>query len=235
MGTSSHDQRPTIESFEFYQEGFAMNFGQNAPRNELTRRDLMIKLGAGVLAMGVTSACAPIPAIVSTQSTRSGDFSMHTVSGRTATSQTESVSAEESFREFLARFEEGTSRFINGDPTLWKANASQRDDVTIMGAWGAAEVGWDEAGARYDWAAARFLESGAKVNVEYLASGVSGDFAYTIANEHSEALIVGQDKLAPMALRVTHLFRLEDGEWKLIHRHADPLMEKTAPDTVLQQ
>jgi hypothetical protein len=28
---------------------------------------------------------------------------------------------------------------------------------------------------------------------------------------------------------------MEDGEWKLIHRHADPLMEKTAPDAVLQR
>lgn len=145
------------------------------------------------------------------------------------------VSTEESFCEFLPHFEEGTSRFINGDPTLWKANASQRDDVTIMGAWGAAEVGWDEAAPRYDWAAARFLESGAKVHVEYLASGVSGDLAYTIANERSEALIAGQNKLASMALRVTHLFRWEDGKWKLIHRHADPLMEKTAPGTVLQK
>jgi ketosteroid isomerase-like protein len=212
-----------------------MNFGQEALPTELTRRDLMIKLGAGVLALGVTSACAPIPAVVSAKSTRSGDFSMHTVSGRTVTSQSESTLAEESFGEFLSSFEEGLSRFVNGDPVLWKANASQGDDVTIMGAWGAAEVGWDEAGPRYDWAAARFLESGAQVNVEYLASGVSGDLAYTIANERSEALIVGQEQLAPMALRVTHLFRLEDGEWKLIHRHADPLMEKTAPNTVLQK
>jgi ketosteroid isomerase-like protein len=144
-------------------------------------------------------------------------------------------STEESFRQFLPHFEEGTSRFINGDPTLWKANASQRDDATIMGAWGAYEQGWDEVGPRYDWAAARFKESGAKVSVEYLASGVSGDLAYTIANERSEALVAGQDQLAPMALRVTHLFRMEDGEWKLIHRHADPLMEKTAPETVLQK
>jgi hypothetical protein len=33
---------------------------------------------------------------------------------------------------FLPRFEEGTSRFINGDNTLWKQNASRRDDVKIM-------------------------------------------------------------------------------------------------------
>jgi ketosteroid isomerase-like protein len=40
---------------------------------------------------------------------------------------------------------------------------------------------------------------------------------------------------APMALRVTHLFRREAGTWMLIHRHADPLMETTPPGAVLQK
>jgi ketosteroid isomerase-like protein len=37
-----------------------------------------------------------------------------------------------------------------------------------------------------------------------------------------------------MSLGVTHLFRKEQGEWKLLHRHADPLMSKTAPAAVLR-
>jgi hypothetical protein len=36
-----------------------------------------------------------------------------------------------------------------------------------------------------------------------------------------------------MSLRVTHLFRRERGEWKLLHRQADPLMSKTEPAAVL--
>jgi ketosteroid isomerase-like protein len=104
-----------------------------------------------------------------------------------------------------------------------------------MGAWGAYEKGWNEAGPRYDWAAARFVKSGAKVDIEYLASGVSGDLAYTVAIERSDALIAGQGRRAKMPLRVTHLFRREGGEWKLLHRHADPLIDKTAPEAVLQK
>jgi ketosteroid isomerase-like protein len=199
-----------------------MHFRQDGTQDELTRRDLLVKFGIGVLALSAASACASISPLASVQTTTSGDHSM------------QPAATEESFHQFLTSFEEGTNRFINGDPTLWKANASQGDDATIMGAWGAYEQGWDEVGPRYDWAAARFRESGAKLDIEYLALGVSGDLAYTIANERSEALIVGQDKPAPMALRVTHLFRMENGAWKLIHRHADPLMEKTAPNTVLK-
>jgi ketosteroid isomerase-like protein len=142
---------------------------------------------------------------------------------------------DSSLRSFLPRFEAGIDRFINGDPTLWKRNASRRDDVTIMGGWGAYEKGWNEVGPRYDWAAARFKESGAKVKIEYISSGVSGDLAYTVSIERSEAQVVGQEKPASMALRVTHIFRKEDREWKLVHRHADPIINKTAPGTVLQK
>jgi ketosteroid isomerase-like protein len=140
-----------------------------------------------------------------------------------------------SLQAFLPQFEAGTSSFINGDPSLWKQQASQGDDVTLLGGWGAYKRGWNEVGPHYDWAAARFRESGAAVQVEYLASNVSGDLAYTVAIERSEVLIVGQDKPAPLVLRVTHIFRKEDGAWKLIHRHADPLMDKTTPDAVLQK
>jgi ketosteroid isomerase-like protein len=86
---------------------------------------------------------------------------------------------------------------------------------------------------RYEWAAARFEESGASVQFQYLSSGVSGELAYTVAIERSRVRIVGQEEPAAMSLRVTHLFRKEQGEWKLLHRHADPLMGKTAPGAVL--
>ena len=135
----------------------------------------------------------------------------------------------------MPRFEEGITRFINGDPTLWKQNASQRDDAMIMGAWGAFEKGWKEVDARYDWAAARFKDSGAKVAVEYLSCGVTGNLAYIVAIERSEVHLVDQDKPIPMALRTNHIFRKEEGAWTLVLRHADPLIAKTAPATVLQR
>jgi len=38
-----------------------------------------------------------------------------------------------------------------------------------------------------------------------------------------------------MVLRVTHVFRRDAGAWRLVHRHADPLVNTTAPAAVLQQ
>src|SRR5688572_8109422 len=92
-----------------------------------------------------------------------------------------SVASNGDFKAFLGRFEAATTRFLNGDAAQWKQIASHRDDVTLMGAWGAYEKSWGEVGPRYDWAVSRFVDSGARMQVEYLASGESGDLAYTIA------------------------------------------------------
>ena len=145
------------------------------------------------------------------------------------------VVSDPSLREFLESFEDGTRRFINGDTALWMENVSRGRDVMIMGAWGAYEKGWPEVQARYEWAGARFRDSGAKLSVEYLTSVQSGDLAFTTAIERAEVKVAGQEKAAPMALRVTHIFRKEDGAWKLVLRHADPLAAKTAPDAVLEK
>jgi ketosteroid isomerase-like protein len=143
--------------------------------------------------------------------------------------------ADPELRAFLPGFEAATRAFMDGDATLWKQHVSRRDDVLIMGAWGDHEQGWPAVSARYDWACARFRKSGATLEVEYLVAVRSGDLASTTAIERAFVLLAGQEQLAAMALRVTHLFRREEDGWKLVLRHADPLVSKTATEAVLQR
>ncbi len=158
------------------------------------------------------------------------------LSGCTKTEVPPTAAGDSSFQAFLPQWEAAQSRFINGDPTLWKQNASHRDDATIFGAFGGHEKGWNEVGARNDWASSQFKDSGATQKIEYLNTGVSGDLAFTVTIERQEEVRMGdQEKPAPRALRVTQIFRKEDGVWKLLHRHADPLIEKKAPATVTQK
>jgi ketosteroid isomerase-like protein len=136
-----------------------------------------------------------------------------------------------SLQAFLPEWEQAQSRFINGDPSLWKQNASKGEDATIFGAFGGYEKGWNEVGPRYEWASSQFKESGATQKIEYLNAGASGDLAFTVGIERQQARVGSQNTLTPRALRVTQVFRKEGGGWKLLHRHADPLLEKKAPST----
>ena len=141
------------------------------------------------------------------------------------------TTADSSFRAFLPVWEKAFSRFIKGDPTLWKQHASHRDDVTILGAFGGyGEKGWDAVGARYDWASSQYKGGGARVKVEYISIVVSGDLAFTVGIERMEGARVGhQQNPGLRTLRATQIFRREGGAWKLLHRHADPLIEKQVP------
>lgn len=133
-----------------------------------------------------------------------------------------------SLRAFLPQWEQAQTRFINGDPSLWKQYSSQRDDVTILGGFGGyGEKGWSAVGERYDWASSQYKPGGATMKVEYLNIGVSGDLGYTVAIERQQgARVRDQAAAAQRALRATQVFRKEEGAWKLVHRHADPLVEK---------
>ena len=157
-----------------------------------------------------------------------------TLFGYAQTQVHQDTTADSSFRAFLPEWEKAQSRFSNGDPTLWKQHASHRDDVTVLGRFGGyGEKGWDAVGARYDWASSQFKGGGATLKVEYLSVVVSGDLAFTVGIERREGGRVGDPQNpARGALRVTQIFRREDGAWKLLHRHADPLIEKQAPSAV---
>jgi hypothetical protein len=41
-------------------------------------------------------------------------------------------------------------------------------------------------------------------------------------------------EITPVAVRVTSVFCLEDGDWKLLHRHADPITTRREARSVVQ-
>lgn len=147
--------------------------------------------------------------------------------GQRPTAQT--TPKDTSFNTFLQTLEQANINFINGDPTLWKQLCSQSNDATILGGFGGYEKGWNEVGTRYNWASSQFKASGAQKRFEYVSKVVSEKMAYTIAIERSEFLLARQEKTTSEALRVTQIYRKENGGWKLLHRHADPFLEKKAP------
>jgi len=52
------------------------------------------------------------------------------------------------------------------------------------------------------------------------------------ASERRAVRLADTPATAPMTLRVTYVFGKEDGRWKLLHRHADPLVDTMAAASV---
>jgi ketosteroid isomerase-like protein len=143
------------------------------------------------------------------------------------------MSAADDFNHTIQQERTANQHFMAGDAAPVKALWSHADDVTICGGWGAYEKGWEQVGPRLDWAAARFGEG--QTTSEMLAMGMSGDLAYTVWIDRGQARVAGRDEFSPMALRVTYIFRREESAWKIIHRHADPITDKTEAGAILQQ
>jgi ketosteroid isomerase-like protein len=99
--------------------------------------------------------------------------------------------------------------------------------VTVLGAMKDV-IGSEEVRQAFRWLATRFSNL-TDYRFELVAAGASGDLAYTVGYEHASFSMDG-GPVAPLTLRVTHVYRREDGEWKIVHRHADPPpIDPTAP------
>jgi ketosteroid isomerase-like protein len=130
---------------------------------------------------------------------------------------------------FVPRQEAADHALHNGDVGPRKELWSRDDPVTLLGAFGVAASGWDEVSETFDWVASQFSR-GEEFRLEVIAAGDSGDLAYTVGYEHS---LVSRDggPARRNRLRVTHVYRRENGEWRIVHRHGDGLESDQAPST----
>jgi ketosteroid isomerase-like protein len=127
----------------------------------------------------------------------------------------------------LARQVAAEEAMHNGDPGPRLAMWSTRDPVTLFGAM-VSKTGPDDVRPFFRCLASRFSTCTA-YRFELVAAGVSGDLAYTVGYEHT-ATSMDSTPADPYTLRVTHVYRREDGEWKIVHRHGDrPPIDQPSP------
>ena len=138
-----------------------------------------------------------------------------------------------SFSAAIARLYAAMAKVANGDISEIKALYSHADDATSFYGWGGYEKGWQAVSKRWDWAGQQF--KGGSVSYENVTTVVSSELAYTTDIETFEARMEGMEKPARWSNRVTHIFRREDDEWRLVHRHANRLEDQYAPSTRLQR
>ncbi len=121
---------------------------------------------------------------------------------------------------------------LKGDKRGSEALFSERDDVTLGNPFGPFARGRNNVEATLAGAASHYRD-GKIAGADLVATYVSGDLAVVVENERGEAKVGGARDFASVAVRVTSVFRLEDGAWKLVHRHADPITTPRPAESVI--
>jgi ketosteroid isomerase-like protein len=119
----------------------------------------------------------------------------------------------------------------NAEPAgkLW----SQRDDITLGNPFGPFVSGSDQV-LQAMRRAASFYRDGNAVGFDLIANEVTADLAYLVEVERLSTKMGGRDDFTTVDLRVTGIFRNEDGAWRLVHRHADPITSARGADSVVE-
>ena len=124
--------------------------------------------------------------------------------------------------------------FVKGNHEPLARLFSQRDDVSLGNPFGPFVRGFEQA-VQTMQRAASFYRDGRAVTFDHVAEQVTPDLAYLVEVERYEAKVGGREDVTPLALRVTSIFRREDGVWKLAHRHADPITTARSAESVIQK
>jgi ketosteroid isomerase-like protein len=121
--------------------------------------------------------------------------------------------------EVLPRLHHTETALHSGDAGPRVAMWSHEEPVTLFGA--AMEARNRDGVHRIFGVLADRFSDCESCDWEVVAAGASGDLGYVVAIERTTCCIGGIGP-SSYALRSTSVFRREDGEWKVVHRHADP-------------
>jgi ketosteroid isomerase-like protein len=72
-------------------------------------------------------------------------------------------------------------------------------------------------------------------NVATRLRRATADLGYVVYLEHAEVQLAGSDEMVPSTLRVTMIFRREGDNWKVAHRHADPITATRPVSTIIDK
>ena len=144
------------------------------------------------------------------------------------------MSAVDEVDELIEQFHLSSDEFLKGNPEPVNKLWSHREDVTLANPFGPTVRGWDEVAKAGERAASQ-VRDGELVSVEIVEKLVTSELAYVVEIERVKAKVGGSEDITPFALRVTMIFRPEEGTWKIVHRHADPITTPQAVESVIQE
>jgi ketosteroid isomerase-like protein len=144
------------------------------------------------------------------------------------------VTAEDDVDALIERCKLATAEFVRGDPEPYKALFSHRQDVTLANPLFPVVRGWEGVAEALECTASR-LRDGEFLGSEIVAKHVTDELACVVQLAHERAKVGGSEVLSPIDLRNTMVLRPEDGTWKIVHLHGDPITTPQPAESVIQQ
>ena len=136
--------------------------------------------------------------------------------------------SEQDITALIARWSEAAQLIMNGDLRAYAAIARHAEDFTLLPPNGGdARSGFDGSDDAVEWWARTFR--GGQAELEVFKTYSSGDLAVLVAVERQVGT-VGDLPPQDWSLRITLVFRREGTDWRLVHRHADPLVRPVNPE-----
>jgi len=144
------------------------------------------------------------------------------------------MAAVDDVDELIERYQLALDEFLKGNPEPGKLLWSHVEDVSLANPYGPPVRGWEQVAKTMEHAAS--LRSGGEfLGSEVVAKWVTPELAYVVQIEHLESKVGGRDEITPYSLRSTMIFGPEDGEWKVVHRHADPITTPQPAESVIRE
>jgi ketosteroid isomerase-like protein len=144
------------------------------------------------------------------------------------------VSAVEDLDEVIEQYHLALGEIVKGDSEPLKMMYSHTEEVALANPFGPPVRGWEQAAATMERAASNYRD-GEIVGFENVVKHLTPELAYIVEVERFKAKVGGNEDITPIALRVTSIFRPEEGTWKVVHRHADPITTGQPAESVIQR
>ncbi len=160
------------------------------------------------------------------------------------------MAAVDDVDQLIEQYQLALHEFVKGNPEPAMQLFSHREDVTLANPLGPPARGWDEVTKTIEHAASN-IRDGQISGFDVISKLVTPELAYTVWIERQwakmgarqdvtpveqlESKVGEKEDITPYALRATMIFRPEEGVWKVVHRHADPITTAQAAESVIQE
>ena len=144
------------------------------------------------------------------------------------------MATAEDLDEVLEQFHLAQGEFAKGNAEPCMRFFSHREDVTLNNPLSPPVGGWEQVAATMERASSLYRD-GKVTGFENIAKYVTPELAYIVEEERFSIKVAGREEVSPVALRTTSILRPEEGTWKVVHRHADPITTAQPAESVVQQ